>query len=145
MADINNSIIKKFVNIEFTDEDGYKSRWIWQLPDYLLGAVKEGSIVAVRHEDVIKTGEVVELAATTKFRPDQVGTVVDVIDIDRFDAYVNAGLRRSQLLDEMEAQAALAQKIEIYRKLAEYDPAMAELLKEYLGDDAGDSEEVRQE
>ena len=134
------AITNKFCNVRFdrTDEDGYTSasKWWYELPSYLIGDVAEGDAVCCRYDGELIIGTVEETAPVCKYSGHQVLTVVDKVDVARFDAYLKERERKALLLGEMEKRQALKEKLDGFEEAAGADPEMAALLSEYRGKDA---------
>ena len=139
------AITNKFCNISFERTDEYgdtsTSKWWYELPAYLIGEVALGDTVACKYEGEILIGKVEELSPVCKYSGHQVLTVVDKVDIARFEAYLAEEQKKKLLLEKMEELAALKAKLDGFSEAAKADPELAALLAEYRGDDGVKLEE----
>ena len=142
------TITNKFCNIRFDRKDEYgdnsTSKWWYVLPPYLSGEVAVGDTVACKYDGELLFGTVEELAPVCKYGGHQVLTVVDKVDIARFEAHLAEEQRKKLLLEKMEEVAQLKAKLDGYDEAAKADPELAALLAEYRGEEAGSGEKLEE-
>ena len=113
--------------------------WDFEVPPYLLGRLKRGSLVAIRRDGWYGVGEVVCLRASTQHSSENVRLIVDKVKEGRWKRVSERKAEARDLMAAAERRAAEVSRLDELAKLAERDPQLKgimEMLSESSDDPA---------
>lgn len=128
MANQNSSVVlePKFATLAMRDG----SKWVYRIPDYLLGKVKVGAKVTVKYPtfDDDKFATVVDTLVSTRLRDDQLAVIVSVIDEAPYVDYLERRNQEKLLIQAAEQRKAEVERMAGFSAIAEGDSEMKAIL-----------------
>lgn len=110
-------------------------RYIYRLPDNLVGKVAIGDTVLVHCKTGYQLVQIVAINALASFDLDSVAPVVCMVDLTSYIAEVERRKTLARLKQQLDAEKKRLESMVTYDLLAEKSPSFAALLKQYK--DAG--------
>lgn len=110
-------------------------RYIYRLPDNLVGKVAIGDTVLVHCKTGYQLVQIVAINALASFDLDSVAPVVCMVDLASYIAEVERRKTLARLKQQLDAEKKRLESMVTYDLLAEKSPSFAALLKQYK--DAG--------
>lgn len=110
-------------------------RYIYRLPDNLVGKVALGDTVLVHCKTGYQLAQVATVNATSSFDLDSIAPVVCMVDLASYIAEVERRKTLARLKQQLDAEKKRLESMVTYDLLAEKSPSFAALLKQYK--DAG--------
>lgn len=103
--------------------------WDFEVPPYLLGRLKRGSLVAIRRDGWYGVGEVVCLRASTPHSSENVRLIVDRVKEGRWERVSDRKAEARDLMAAAERRAAEVSRLDELAKLAERDPQLKGIME----------------
>ena len=103
--------------------------WDFEVPPYLLGRLKRGSLVAIRRDGWYGVGEVVCLRASTPHSSENVRLIVDKVKEGRWERVSDRKAEARDLMAAAERRAAEVSRLDELAKLAERDPQLKGIME----------------
>lgn len=103
--------------------------WDFEVPPYLLGRLKRGSLVAIRRDGWYGVGEVVGLRASTPHSSENVRLIVDRVKEGRWERVSDRKAEARDLMAAAERRAAEVSRLDELAKLAERDPQLKGIME----------------
>lgn len=103
--------------------------WDFEVPPYLLGRLKRGSLVAIRRDGWYGVGEVVSLRASTTHSFENVRLIVDKVREGRWERVSERNAEARDLMAAAERRAAEVSRLDELAKLAERDPQLKGIME----------------
>lgn len=103
--------------------------WDFEVPPYLCGRLKRGSLVAIRRDGWYGVGEVVCLRASTPHSSENVRLIVDRVKEGRWERVSNRKAEARDLMAAAERRAAEVSRLDELAKLAERDPQLKGIME----------------
>lgn len=110
-------------------------RYIYRLPDNLVGKVAIGDTVLVHCKTGYQLAQIAAVNALASFALDSVAPVVCMVDLASYIAEVERRKTLARLKQQLDAEKKRLESMVTYDLLAEKSPSFAALLKQYK--DAG--------
>lgn len=110
-------------------------RYIYRLPDNLVGKVALGDTVLVHCKTGYQLAQIAAVNALASFALDSVAPVVCMVDLASYIAEVERRKTLARLKQQLDAEKKRLESMVTYDLLAEKSPSFAALLKQYK--DAG--------
>lgn len=110
-------------------------RYIYRLPDKLVGKVALGDTVLVHCKTGYQLAQIATVNATSSFDLDSIAPVVCVVDLASYIAEVEHKKSLVRLKQQLDAEKKRLESMVTYDLIAEKSPSFAALLKQYK--DAG--------
>lgn len=110
-------------------------RYIYRLPDNLVGKVAVGDTVLVHCKTGYQLVQIVAINALASFDLDSVAPVVCMVDLASYIAEVEHKKSLARLKQQLDAEKKRLESMVTYDLIAEKSPSFAALLKQYK--DAG--------
>ena len=110
-------------------------RYIYRLPDNLVGKVALGDTVLVHCKTGYQLAQIATINATSSFDLDSVAPVVCMVDLASYIAEVEHKKLLARLKQQLDAEKKRLESMVTYDLIAEKSPSFAALLKQYK--DAG--------
>lgn len=110
-------------------------RYIYRLPDSLVGKVAIGDTVLVHCKTGYQLAQIAAVNALASFALDSVAPVVCMVDLASYIAEVERRKTLARLKQQLDAEKKRLESMVTYDLLAEKSPSFAALLKQYK--DAG--------
>lgn len=110
-------------------------RYIYRLPDDLVGKVAAGDTVLVHCKTGYQLAQIATINATSSFDLDSVAPVVCMVDLASYIAEVERRKTLARLKQQLDAEKKRLESMVTYDLIAEKSPGFAALLKQYK--DAG--------
>lgn len=98
--------------------------WDFEVPPYLLGRLKRGSLVAIRRDGWYGVGEVVGLRASTPHSAENVRLIVDKVKEGRWERVSDRKAEARDLMAAAERRAAEVSRLDELARLSERDPQL---------------------
>ena len=116
----------KFANLEMRDG----SKWVYIIPDYLIGKVKLGSKVTIKYPDFDndRFATVVDTMVSTHLRDDQLGVIVSVVDEAPYVDYLERRKQEKLILQAAEQRMAKIDRMAEFSAVAANDREMMAIL-----------------
>lgn len=103
--------------------------WDFEVPPYLCGRLKRGSLVAIRRDGWYGVGEVVCLRASTPHSSENVRLIVDKVKEGRWERVSDRKAEARDLMAAAERRAAEVSRLDELAKLAERDPQLKGIME----------------
>lgn len=103
--------------------------WDFEVPPYLLGRLKRGSLVAIRRDGWYGVGEVVGLRASTPHSSENVRLIVDKVKEGRWERVSDRKAEARDLMAAADRRAAEVSRLDELAKLAERDPQLKGIME----------------
>ena len=103
--------------------------WDFEVPPYLCGRLKRGSLVAIRRDGWYGVGEVVCLRASTPHSSENVRLIVDRVKEGRWERVSDRKAEARDLMAAAERRAAEVSRLDELAKLAERDPQLKGIME----------------
>lgn len=110
-------------------------RYIYRLPDNLVGKVALGDTVLVHCKTGYQLAQIATVNATSSFDLDSIAPVVCMVDLASYIAEVERRKTLARLKQQLDVEKKRLESMVTYDLLAEKSPSFAALLKQYK--DAG--------
>lgn len=110
-------------------------RYIYRLPDNLVGKVALGDTVLVHCKTGYQLAQIAIVNATSSFDLDSIAPVVCMVDLASYIAEVERRKTLARLKQQLDVEKKRLESMVTYDLLAEKSPSFAALLKQYK--DAG--------
>lgn len=110
-------------------------RYIYRLPDGLVGKVAVGDTVLVHCKTGYQLAQIVTINAMSSFDLDSIAPVVCMVNLASYIAEVERRKTLTRLKQQLDAEKKRLESMVTYDLLAEKSPSFAALLKQYK--DAG--------
>lgn len=110
-------------------------RYIYRLPDNLVGKVALGDTVLVHCKTGYQLAQIATINATASFDLDSIAPVVCMVDLASYIAEVERRKMLARLKQQLDAEKKRLESMVTYDLIAEKSPSFAALLKQYK--DAG--------
>lgn len=116
-------------------DPAHLKRYIYRLPDNLVGKVALGDTVLVHCKTGYQLAQIVTINALTSFDLDSVAPVVCVVDLASYITEVERKKSLARLKQQLDVEKKRLESMVTYDLIAEKNPGFAALLKQYK--DAG--------
>lgn len=127
-------VATKWDEYDHCDPTGMK-RYIYRLPDNLVGKVAIGDTVLVHCKTGYQLAQITTINALASFSLDSVAPVVCVVNLASYIAEVERKKSLARLKQQLDAEKKRLESMVTYDLIAEKSPSFAALLKQYK--DAG--------
>lgn len=130
----NNNYATEWDEYDHCDSSRMK-RYIYRLPDNLVGKVAVGDTVLVHCKTGYQLAQITTINATSSFDLDSIAPVVCKVDLVSYIAEVERKKSLARLKQQLDAEKKRLESMVTYDLIAEKSPSFAALLKQYK--DAG--------
>lgn len=130
----NNNYVTEWDEYDHCDSTRLK-RYIYRLPDNLVGKVAIGDTVLVHCKTGYQLAQIATVNAMSSFDLDSIAPVVCMVDLVSYIAEVEHKKSLARLKQQLDAEKKRLESMVTYDLIAEKSPSFAALLKQYK--DAG--------